>query len=95
VPDAQAWALETLGPAQYACLDAIVSHESRWDPGAWNGKGSGAYGLPQAKPGSKMASAGADWQTNPETQLRWMIGYLDKYGGPCGGWAFWLRHGWY
>ena len=50
---------------------------------------SGAYGIPQALPGSKMASAGADWQTNPATQIKWGLGYIKAiYGDPCKAWAF-------
>ena len=56
---------------------------------------SGAYGIPQALPGNKMASAGADWQTNPVTQIKWMAGYVSRYGGWAGAWAFWQAHGWY
>ena len=49
---------------------------------------SGAYGIPQALPGSKMATAGADWQTNPATQITWGLGYISaRYGTPCGAWA--------
>lgn len=58
--------------------------------------GSGAYGIPQALPGSKMASAGADWQTNPVTQIRWMIGYVTgRYGGWSQAWNFWQARHWY
>lgn len=96
VEDAKAWALETLGPREAYCLDRIVWHESRWNPLVFNRKGSGAYGLVQAKPGSKMASAGPDWQTNPITQLRWAVGYATrKYRSLCGAWAFWVAHGWW
>lgn len=56
---------------------------------------SGAYGIPQALPGSKMASAGADWETNPVTQIRWMAGYVKRYGGWQGAINFWYSHGWY
>ena len=58
--------------------------------------GSGAYGIPQALPGSKMSSAGADWQTNPVTQIRWMSKYVTgRYGGWSQAWAFWQSHHWY
>jgi len=57
---------------------------------------SGSYGLPQALPGSKMASAGADWATNPITQLRWMASYVaERYGGFCPAWGFWQKSHWY
>ncbi|MGW8888204.1 aggregation-promoting factor C-terminal-like domain-containing protein [Streptomyces sp. NPDC055749] len=81
--------------AQYACFDKIVDHESDWDVNASNAS-SGAYGLVQALPGSKMASAGADWQTNPKTQIKWGVDYMeDRYGSPCGAWDFWQSNGWY
>ena len=80
---------------QWACTDYIISHESGWRVNASNG-GSGAYGLPQSLPGSKMASAGADWATNPITQLKWYYGYTSaRYGSPCGAYEYWLVHHWY
>jgi hypothetical protein len=79
---------------QFGCLDDIWSRESGWRYNAENA--SGAYGIPQALPGSKMASAGPDWQTNPATQIRWGLGYIKStYGSPCNAWAFWQAHGWY
>ena len=96
VKDAQAWALRLLGPRDYDCLYSIVWHESHWDPYVSNHEGSGAYGLPQAKPGSRMATAGADWQENPETQLKWMRWYVDeKYGSFCGAELYREQHGFY
>lgn len=56
---------------------------------------TGAYGIPQALPGNKMASAGADWRTNPVTQIRWMAGYVNRYGGWQGALNHWYSHGWY
>lgn len=77
------------------CLDELVYRESRWVVTATN-PSSGAYGLPQALPGSKMASAGPDWRTNPFTQLRWMRGYVaGRYGGSCAALAFQKANGWY
>ena len=76
-----------------AALD-LINHESGCRPNATNAY-SGAYGIPQALPGSKMASAGADWQTNPVTQIRWMAGYVNRYGGWQGALNFWYAHGWY
>ena len=68
--------------AQFGCLDQLWTRESNWRVSAQNA--SGAYGIPQALPASKMASAGADWRTNPITQIRWGIGYIaDAYGSPC------------
>lgn len=80
------------------CLDEIIDRETvgTWDPTIYNYAGSGAYGLPQALPGSKMASAGPDWRTNPWTQIRWMRGYVNgRYGGSCAALSFHNRHGWY
>ncbi|MET7615473.1 transglycosylase SLT domain-containing protein [Streptomyces sp. NPDC005408] len=81
--------------AQFQCFSNIVSHESGWDAGASN-PSSGAYGLVQALPGSKMASAGADWKTNPKTQIKWGLDYMNsRYGSPCGAWSSWQAQGWY
>lgn len=80
------------------CLEDIIEWETAgtWSPTIWNGQGSGAYGLPQALPGSKMASAGADWATNPITQIKWMYGYVNsRYGGSCNARAFKIANGWY
>ncbi|MBU5366686.1 phage tail tape measure protein [Enterococcus devriesei] len=82
-------------PSEYAAIDYIVNHESSWNPQATN-PGSGAYGLPQSLPASKLASAGSDWRTNPITQLRWMRDYVnERYGGANGALAFWQRNHWY
>ena len=79
---------------QFGCLDNIWTRESGWRYNAENA--SGAYGIPQALPGSKMASAGADWQTNPATQIQWGLGYIKSdYGTPCQAWAFWQANGYY
>ena len=83
------------GPEQFGCLDSLYSRESGWRVDADN-PNSSAYGIPQALPGSKMASAGADWATNPVTQIRWGLGYIeDRYGSPCGAWAHSQATGWY
>jgi hypothetical protein len=80
---------------QFGCLNDIYLRESNWSPSADN-PASGAYGIPQALPGDKMAAYGADWQTNPATQLAWGLAYIrDRYGSPCGAWGFWESHGWY
>lgn len=76
-----------------AALD-LINHESGCRVNATNAY-SGAYGIPQALPGSKMASAGADWETNPVTQIRWMSSYVSRYGGWQGALNFWYAHGWY
>ena len=79
---------------QFGCLNNIWERESGWRYNAANA--SGAYGIPQALPGAKMASAGADWLTDPATQIRWGLGYIQQtYGTPCNAWAFWQAHGWY
>ncbi len=79
---------------QFGCLNDIWERESGWRYNAENA--SGAYGIPQALPGSKMASAGPDWLTNPATQIKWGLGYIQsRYGTPCNAWAFWQGHGWY
>lgn len=81
--------------SEFDCLDALWEQESSWDPNAEN-PSSGAYGIPQALPGSKMASAGGDWQSNPATQIEWGLGYIqDRYGSPCGAWEHSQANGWY
>jgi hypothetical protein len=78
----------------YSCLNNIWTRESGWSYTAENA--SGAYGIPQALPGSKMASAGSDWMTNPATQVKWGLGYIQgRYGDPCKAWAFWQANGFY
>ncbi len=80
---------------QFSCLDALWTKESGWDVHADNPTSS-AYGIPQALPGSKMASAGADWATNPSTQIRWGLGYIaSSYGSPCAAWGHSQSHNWY
>ena len=79
---------------QWGCLLNLWNRESGWVYDAENA--SGAYGIPQALPGSKMASAGADWQTNPATQIKWGLGYISQiYGTPCGAWNFEEANGYY
>ncbi|MER6343822.1 aggregation-promoting factor C-terminal-like domain-containing protein [Streptomyces sp. NPDC001595] len=81
--------------AQYNAFSKIVEHESGWDVDATN-PSSGAYGLVQALPGNKMAAAGADWKTNPKTQIKWGLDYMNsRYGSPVGAWNFWQANGWY
>jgi hypothetical protein len=80
---------------QFSCLDSLWAHESGWNVYAQN-PGSGAYGIPQALPGSKMASAGPDWQTNAATQIRWGLSYIDStYGSACAAWSHEQSTGWY
>ena len=81
--------------SQFSCLDSLWNQESGWNVYATNTT-SGAYGIPQALPGSKMASAGADWQTDAATQIRWGLSYIKSlYGSPCGAWGHEEADGWY
>jgi len=83
------------GADQYSCLVQLWNRESGWRTGATN-PSSGAYGIPQALPGSKMASSGLDWRTNPRTQVDWGVGYISSvYGTPCAAWDHSNRKGWY
>ena len=80
---------------EFSCLVALWSKESGWNHFAMN-PSSGAYGIPQALPGDKMASAGADWATNPETQIVWGLGYIAaRYGSPCMAWGHSQQKNWY
>ncbi len=84
-----------MGNDQYSCLVALWARESGWNVYAYNAS-SGAYGIPQSLPGDKMASAGADWATNPATQISWGLSYItSRYGTPCGAWAHSENNGWY
>lgn len=84
------WGLE-----QYSCLVKLWERESNWRVNAYNAS-SGAYGIPQSLPGSKMATAGPDWLTNPETQINWGLGYIkSRYGSPCGALSHSDSHNWY
>ncbi|MDH6136787.1 hypothetical protein P3T37_006218 [Kitasatospora sp. MAA4] len=87
---------QSMVPAgQWAAFSSIISHESSWNLQATN-PSSGSYGLGQALPASKMASAGSDWRTNPVTQIKWTLGYMnDRYGSPNAAWTFWQNHHWY
>ena len=80
---------------EWNCLAALWTRESNWNVYSHN-PSSGAYGIPQAVPGEKMASAGADWATNPATQISWGIAYISgRYGTPCGAWQHSEDNGWY
>ncbi|MDU0968844.1 MAG: G5 domain-containing protein [Actinomycetaceae bacterium] len=98
--DAQQMALAILpefgfSADQFSCLQTLWTRESGWSSTATN-PSSGAYGIPQALPGSKMASVGADWRTNPATQIRWGLGYIKgRYGTPCQALSSWNAKGWY
>jgi hypothetical protein len=80
---------------QYQCLVNLWKRESGWRHKAHNSS-SGAHGIPQALPGRKMASAGPGWRTNPRTQIKWGLKYIDgRYGSPCGAWSHWQSRHWY
>ncbi|WP_424023186.1 lytic transglycosylase domain-containing protein [Microbacterium sp.] len=83
------------GDDQFACLVALWNKESGWRVNAYNA-GSGAYGIPQALPGSKMGSVAPDWETNAATQITWGLNYIGgRYGDPCGAWGHSESAGWY
>ncbi|MFF3857401.1 lytic transglycosylase domain-containing protein [Micromonospora sp. NPDC002575] len=83
------------GIDQFPCLDKLWTKESGWNPKAHNSS-SGAHGIPQAVPGSKMASVGDDWETNPATQIKWGLGYIKgRYSSPCSAWSQSQSEGWY
>ncbi|MCM2576280.1 transglycosylase SLT domain-containing protein [Streptomyces meridianus] len=95
VAQVQAMARQMMPTDQFQCFSNIVSRESGWNYQATNAS-SGAYGLVQALPGSKMATAGADWRTNPATQIKWGLNYMNsRYDSPCGAWSFWQANHWY
>ncbi|MGW7520807.1 aggregation-promoting factor C-terminal-like domain-containing protein [Streptomyces sp. NPDC054796] len=95
ISEVKSMAQQIVGGGQFQCFSEIVERESGWNYKATNAS-SGAYGLVQALPGSKMASAGADWRTNPATQIKWGLNYMnDRYGSPCGAWDFWQANNWY
>ncbi|WP_018218583.1 aggregation-promoting factor C-terminal-like domain-containing protein [Salinispora vitiensis] len=80
---------------EFPCLDKLFTKESGWNHKARNSS-TGAYGIPQALPGSKMASKGDDWETNPKTQILWGLGYIEgRYQTPCKAWAYMQDVGWY
>ncbi|WP_433129498.1 lytic transglycosylase domain-containing protein [Micromonospora sp. CA-240977] len=83
------------GIAEFPCLEKLWTKESGWNHKAANSS-SGAYGIPQALPGSKMGSVASDWRTNPATQIIWGLGYIKgKYNSPCGAWGYFQSHGHY
>ena len=97
---AQAYAASQLGsygwaPGQMQCLHKLWTKESDWKTTATNAS-SGAYGVVQSLPASKMASAGADYMTNYRTQINWGLNYVkSRYGSPCGALNFHYAHNWY
>lgn len=94
IGEAQAYAASLVSADQFGCLVELWNRESGWRTNAANP--SGAYGIPQALPGEKMASAGEDWMTSYVTQINWGMGYINgRYGSPCGAWEFFLNNNWY
>jgi cytoskeletal protein RodZ len=80
---------------QMACLDPMWTKESGWNEKSKNGS-SGAYGIPQSLPASKMSVYGSDYLTNPATQIKWGLSYIkNRYTNPCGAWSFWQAHHYY
>ncbi len=93
--NARTYAKSRLGARQYGCLNVIFTYESKWNPRAGN-PDSGAYGIPQALPGSKMAAFGSNWRYSPLVQVKWGIWYVNsRYGSACAANAFLQDHGWY
>lgn len=91
----KAYARSVLNATQFDCVEKLWTRESGWNVYATN-PSSGAYGIPQALPAGKMASAGSDWRTNGITQVKWGLKYLnERYGAPCGGWNHFLANNWY
>jgi hypothetical protein len=91
---ARAVAKRGWAPSEFSCLVSLWNRESGWNTHAANP--SGAYGIPQALPGSKMATAGGDWQNSYETQITWGLGYIaGSYGSPCGAWGHSNAYNWY
>lgn len=95
--DKQSWlAASGIPQSEWGYVDSIVTRESGWIYNVWNSTGSGAYGLCQSLPASKMASAGSDYMSNPVTQLKWCHGYaIARYGGWSGAYAFWQNNHWW
>jgi hypothetical protein len=92
--NARTYVKNRIGAKGYDCINAVWTRESNWNPFA--GNPSGAYGIPQAFPGSKMATFGSNWRTSPLTQVKWGLWYVtNRYGSACGAWAFWQANGWY
>ncbi|MEU7059969.1 transglycosylase SLT domain-containing protein [Streptomyces sp. NPDC046197] len=93
VAQVQAIARQIVPSGQFQCFSNIVERESTWNYQAVNAS-SGAFGLVQALPASKMSSAGADWRTNPATQIKWGLSYMnERYGSPCDAWSYWQANG--
>jgi hypothetical protein len=93
--NARTYVKSRVGAKGYDCINAVWTAESGWNPLAGNPT-SGAYGIPQAFPGSKMAAFGSNWRYSPLTQVKWGLWYVtNKYKSACGAYDFWQAHGWY
>lgn len=92
--NARTYVKNRVGAKGYDCLNAVWTAESKWNPRA--GSPTGAYGIPQAFPGSKMAAFGSNWRYSPLTQVKWGLWYVtSRYGSACGAYDFWKVHAWY
>ena len=92
--NARTYVKNRVGARGYDCINAVWTAESKWNPRA--GNPAGAYGIPQAFPGSKMAAFGSNWRYSPLTQVKWGLWYVtERYGSACGAYDFWKSHGWY
>jgi hypothetical protein len=92
--NARTYVKNRVGAKGYDCLNAVWTAESKWNPRA--GSPTGAYGIPQAFPGSKMAAFGSNWRYSPLTQVKWGLWYAtSRYGSACGAYDFWKVHAWY
>ena len=92
--NARTYVKNRVGAAGYNCINKVWTAESKWNPRA--GDPSGAYGIPQAKPGAKMATFGSNWRYSPLIQVKWGLWYvMDRYDSACGAYNFWRNNGWY
>ena len=92
--NARTYVKNRVGAKGYDCINAVWTTESKWNPTA--GNPNGAYGIPQAYPGSKMAAFGSNWKYSPLTQVKWGLWYVNsRYGSACAAYDFWNAHGWY
>ena len=92
--NARIYVKNRVGAAGYTCINAVWTAESKWNPRA--GDPYGAYGIPQAKPGTKMATFGSNWRYSPLIQVKWGLWYVtDRYDSACGAYNFWRNNGWY
>lgn len=92
--NARTYVKNRVGAKGYNCINAIWTAESKWNPRA--GDPNGAYGIPQALPGSRMAAFGSNWRYSPLTQVKWGLWYINsRYGSACAAYTFWAAHAWY